>query len=291
MYKLKYIDRPPLWLADPKGEAAMAVESAIQLIGDSCSGLTFDEEEHRYFLGGTEIQCVSSVVKEFAPFDSLKKAEGCSRNPKHKLFGKTPEEILAIWEEKRDASAAAGTAVHEFGEACFLVKTGAVDSIPEKFRDRLDNEGFAAMTPKEEAVARWWNSLDMNRFVPVAKELRIVNPYLGYAGTFDLLLYDMTSHCYVLKDYKTNADLFRDFGEKLRPPLSIIKATDHGKYTLQQNLYWIQLANIGVIIGNAGLIWLKEDGTFQDVPIEDYRTLVTFAMEKRLLQTNHENNN
>lgn len=282
MYLMTYNNHTPAWQSDPNGEAAMAVAMAKQLIADSSSGLVFDEKEHRYFLGDIEIQCVSSVVKEFAPFDAEEKAKKCSRNPKHQHFGKTPEEILAIWEEKRDASAAAGTAVHEFGEACFLVKTGEAVSLPEAFKDRLTEEGFEARTPKEEAVARWWDALDMKRYVPVAKELRIVNPRLRYAGTFDLLLYDLADHCYILKDYKTNADLFRDYGDKLRAPLSMIKASDHGKYTLQQNLYWIQLHNIGITVSNAGLIWLKEDGTYMDVPIDDRRTVISWAMEKRI---------
>lgn len=269
-------------LLSQKSEATMAVETARQLIADANSGLVFDDAEHRYFLGEQEIPSVSSIVKEFAPFDTMAKAVSCSKNPKHEHYGKTPEQILAIWEEKRDASAAAGTAVHEFGEACFLVKTGLRDLIPDNLRDRLTNEGFLATSPKEEAVAKWWDALDLNRYVPVAKELRIVNPHLKYAGTFDLLLYDLVEHSYVLKDYKTNADLFRDFGDKLRAPLSIIKANDHGKYTLQQNLYWIQLENIGLNVQQVDLIWLKEDSVFQNVSIRDYKNLIKFAMERRL---------
>ena len=282
MYTMSYVKNPPYWQSDSSSEAAMAVEKARQLIADSSCGLRFDEKEHRYYLGGAEVPCVSTIVKEYAPFDVLQKAKNCSKNPRHEHFGKTPEQILAIWEEKRDASAAAGTAVHAFGEACFLVKTGKADMVEDAFKDRLTDEGLVAMTPKEEAVARWWDDLDLERYVPVAKELRIVNPHLRYAGTFDLLLYDLAEHHYILDDYKTNADLFRDYGEKLRPPLNVIKANDYGKYTLQQNLYKIQLENIGINVKKVELIWLRDNGTYERVNIDDYMKLVTFAMERRL---------
>lgn len=282
MYIMSYNQQPLPWQVNPNGEAAMAVDMACNLIADANNGLVFNEEEHRYYLGIREIPSVSTIVKEYAPFDVKAKALNCSKNPKHEHFGKSPEEIIAIWEEKRDASAAAGTSVHEFGEACFLVKMGRKSEVDIRYSDRFTEKGFEARTPKEEAVAKWWDDLDMQRFVPVAKELRIVNPYLEYAGTFDLLLYDLQNHFYILRDYKTNADLFKDFGQKLKAPLNIIKATDYGKYTLQQNLYKIQLENIGINIGSIELIWLLEDSSYQNVHIDDYRNLIVFAMEMRL---------
>lgn len=184
---------------------------------------------------------------------------------------------MRVWTDK----AAKGTAVHEFGEACFLIKIGREDMVDEDMKGRIGENGLEASSPKEEAAARWWDDLDMDRYVPVAKETRIVNPAMNYAGTFDLLLYDIVEHHYALRDYKTNEDLFKRTKETLRPPLTPIRADDHGKYTLQQNLYRIQLENIGIHVGSMELVWLKDNGTYENVRIGDYDTLIRYAMNSR----------
>lgn len=268
--------------------AADIIRRAGDLLSDSAEGLTFDPVPHKYYLGQNEVRSVSSIVERFAPFDDEAKAAQCAANPKHPLFGRTPEEILAIWHEKRDTAAANGTSVHAFGEACFLWMSGREDLIEEAFRDRITPQGLRADLPKEESLARWWNDLDWNRFLPVAKETKVVNPVLRYAGTFDLLLYDCLQQLYVNKDYKTNEDLFKWYGDKMLPPLNCIKANDEGKYTLQQNCYDIQLGNIGLPTGDPALVWLKENG-YQEVPVSRmYQKLIHYAINQTLSSATHE---
>ena len=281
MYRLNRQNQKSLLSQASENEAIKARDKALELLRDSADGLTFYPEEHRYFLGEKELVSVSTIVKEYAPFDVQAAAVRASKNIKHEHYGKTPEEILSIWKEKGQAAADAGTEVHNFGEACFCIKEGHEEQMEDRFRQRLADDGLEAADGKEEALARWWDQLDLDRYVLVAKETRIVNPEMGYAGTIDLLLYDLNEHCYVLKDYKTNADLYRWYGKMLRPPLSIIRDNDHGKYTLQQNLYRIQLENIGINVGHMDLIWLKEDGTFEEVRLENYDKLVRYAMKTR----------
>lgn len=262
-----------------RAEAEKVVEKARRLLRDASDGLIFEPQEHKYFLGEREMTSVSGVIKEFAPFDAVKVAKGCSKNPKHELYGKSVDEILAVWEEKKNAAAAAGTEVHEFGEACGLFWQGREEEIPPKYRERILPEGFAPVSPKEEAMVAWWNTLDQQRYIVVASEGRIVNPVLGYAGTFDLLLYDIYEQVFLLKDYKTNEDLFKWFGAYMEAPLSVLKNSDIGKYTMQQNMYGIQLDNIGIKTDIMHLIWLKADGTFDEVPLENrYRKIISFAL-------------
>lgn len=281
MYRLNRQNQTLLLSQASGSEAIKARDKALELLRDSADGLTFDPEEHRYFLGEKELVSVTTIVKEYAPFDVQAAAVRASKNIKHEHYGKTPEEILSIWNEKRQAAADAGTEVHNFGEACFCIKEGHEEQMEDRFRQRLADDGLEATGGKEEALARWWDKLDLNRYVLVAKETRIANPEMGYAGTIDLLLYDLDEHCYVLKDYKTNTDLYQWYGKMLRPPLSMIKDNDLGKYTLQQNLYRIQLENIGINVGHMDLIWLKENGTFEEVRLENYDKLVRYAMNTR----------
>lgn len=279
MQTLKRIDRSSTLPSDTRAEAEKAVDHARRLLADASQGLVFEPVEHRYTLGEREMTSVSVMIKQFAPFDSEKVAAGCSKNPKHEHYGKSVEEILAIWDDKKNAAAAAGTEVHSFGEACGLFWEGREDEIEEKYRSRITPEGFVAESPKEEAMVKWWSSLDPDRYIIVAAEGRIVNPILGYAGTFDLLLYDITDKVFLLKDYKTNEDLFKWYGSYMKAPLSVLKNSDIGKYTMQQNMYGIQLENIGIPTSSMHLIWLRQDGGFEEVRLEDrYRKIITYAL-------------
>lgn len=265
-----------------RAEAQKTIETARCLLKDASEGLVFEPVEHKYYLGERELTSVSVVIKGYAPFDSEKVAEGCSKNPNHELYGHTTEEILAIWEDKKNAAAAAGTEVHEFGEACCLFWQGKEDEIPEKYRDRILPEGFAASSPKEEAVVKWWNDLDPERHLVVECEGRIVNPVLGYAGTFDLLLYDIVDKMFMLKDYKTNEDLKKWYGSYMKAPFTFLKNSDLGKYTMQQNMYGLQLDNIGIPTRQMDLIWLKSDGTYEEVSLEDkYRKAISTHLTNR----------
>lgn len=263
------------------GRAENAIKMAAMLLEDSTAGLTFEPDEHKYFINGTNVRCVSDVVQIFAPFNTEEKARSAAANPKHKYYGKTPEEIIALWEEKRDAAAAAGTQVHAFGEACFLYVLGHEDLIEDDMKSRLTSEGLIALTPKEEAVAHWWEEIDMTRYMPAFKETRIFNPILSYAGTFDLLLYDTVTDTFVMKDYKTNEDLFKWYGDMLATPLKMLKADDIGKYTVQQNLYNIALSNITIKISQLSLIWLKEDSTYMEVELPECNKLITYAVNTK----------
>lgn len=276
MYVLK---KNPMILAT--AEAARAkLEWARQRLDDASRGLTFDPGAHRYYLGGRELPAVSTIVKAFDRFDAVEASRKASANPRSPYFGTPPEEILAAWEQKRDAAAAAGTALHAFGEVCCSFLLGLEDEIPPEFACRVTDGGLAAESPKEEAVARWWASHDWSRFAVVAKETRVVNPSLRYAGTFDLLLYDLHTNSFAQKDYKSNEDLRKWYGDMLRPPLNMIKANDEGKYTVQQTLYSIVLSNIGLNVGSNDLIWLKE-GDYEEVPLDmQYDKVISYAVRE-----------
>lgn len=258
-------------------------ERAEESLADSSAGLVFEPEEHRYFLGKREMASVSSIVEYYAPFDAEQKSISASLNPRHPLFGKDPKEIRAIWEEAGRQAANAGTDLHAFGEACYLYMIGREDEIDSQFYDRIYPEGLMAIDPKEISLARWWAENDWVRYAPVAKETRIVNTELGYAGTFDLLLYDRYNYSYPVRDYKSNKDLDRWIGgEMLRPPLSMLKHNDIGKYTVQQTLYTIQLRRCGLNVNSNSLIWLKEDGYEERALEMQYDRVVNYAAQTYL---------
>lgn len=252
---LKYKYPFPEGAASCSPHARAAVEAARMKLEQNASGLSFDAPTHTYSLDGKELRNVSSIVNHFAPFDADKVALGCSKNPRGKYYRMDPEDIKAIW----DSNAAAGTQVHAFAEACCEWSRGRGDLIEPEYRTRITAEGLAAVSPKEAAAAMWWESLDLARYAVVAKETRVVNRSLGYAGTLDLLLYDTLTEKFCLRDYKTNEELLGKGYGHLKAPLSNIPNSEVGRYTVQQTLYMIQLENLGIEVGDMSLVWLKEN--------------------------------
>ena len=260
--------------------------TTLEILADSTAGLTFYPEEHRYFLGEREMRSVSSIVEHYAPFDKVAVAQRCSTNPRHALFGKSVEEILAVWEENGRQASEEGTRLHAFGEACFLYMLGRESEIDEEYKDRITPEGLLAVKPKEIALAHWWADNNWDRYAPVAKETRIVNSALGYAGTFDLLLYDRYNASFVDMDYKSNKDLDKWYGDMCLAPLSMLRNNDIGKYTIQQTGYTIQLRNITLPVSKNTLIWLREDG-YQERPLSmSYAKVVEYAIHEYLKPKN-----
>ncbi len=250
---------------------------ARALLEDASAGLVFDPVPHTYVLGERELASVSSIVEWFVPFDQEAVALASSKNPKSQYYGMEVSDILAGWEAKRDEAAAAGTAVHAFGEACCLWMTGREDLIEPEFRDRITSEGLAAVTPKEVACALWWRDLDWSRYAVTAKETRLANPSAGYAGTMDLLLYDLEEDGFRLKDYKTNENLRKWYGDRMRPPLDFLKAYDIDKYTVQQTLYTIEMRSVGLRILSNDLVWLKEE-SYEEVGLDmRYDKMISYA--------------
>lgn len=274
MYFLKRDPR----LLESQELARERIQDAIQRLEDSTVGLTFDPGPHKYSFYGRPMASVSDIVKHYAPFDTRTKAIRASKNPKHEYFGYDVEEIIRLWDLKRDNAAAAGTRIHAFAEACFLYMLNRENEIEEAYRDRITSEGLAAEDPKEVSAARWWAEYDWSSYAVVAKETRIVNPQRGYAGTFDILLYGLRDDGYHMRDYKSNEDLYKWYGDMLRPPLNVLKANDIGKYTLQQTAYTIELRNIGLKMLTNELIWLRENG-YENKPLEmRYDKIVDYAI-------------
>ena len=250
----------------------------LRKVTDATIGLEFDPEEHLYRFYGRTLTGVSTIVEAHTTFDPIAASEKASKNARHPLFGHDPEEIRKIWSDKGKAAADAGTLVHAFGEACCLLLEGREDELPQAYADRLGPDGLSCESPKEEALARWWDSLDWDTMCPVLKETPLVNPLVGYAGTPDLLFANLRRGTFHQKDYKTNEDLFRWYGSYLKAPLSCLKDNDIGKYTVQQTLYGAALRQMDVPVATMDLVWLRPDGEFQEVPLPlQYEKLVLYA--------------
>lgn len=253
-------------------------------IVDAFKDLTFVEEGHKYYLHGNEITCVSNVIHQFQEhFDARQKAIETSErhfNDESSIyFGKTPKEIEKMWEENSKNACEHGTERHEFSESCFYFMTRQYDKILPQFKDRLlsDNE-FLAKYPKEEAAASFYEDMP-SCIIPILAETKVYDERLKYSGTFDLLCYydaeldgrNSDNSGLMVLDWKTNKNLYKNFGGKtLLYPFEGLLDSPVSIYKLQLSLYQNALENIGMKVIARRLMWLKPDGTYDKIPLEEY---------------------
>ncbi len=224
------------------------MENIKKSIIDFYSGLTFDEETHKYFVKGVPIEkSVSTKLKDFClPFnrDFLSKRVAYSR-------GITQEEVLAEWQAAADKAIKTGKEAHLFGELYPF------------------NRDLRPQSQFEVAIMKFWNDLPPY-IVPVVTELQMYHKEKLYAGTADLILYNMQSEKFIIGDYKTNKDLFKNHkNQKLTGRFSNFLDNPYNKYQLQLSYYQILLEQTGVQVSNRKLIWLLPDGNYNLYECQD----------------------
>ena len=253
-------------------------------IKNTFSGLEFIEEGHMYFLNGKQMTCVSDVTHMYQEhFDSNTKAIETSErnfnNPNSKYYQMTPEMILAEWKRISTEACTTGTFRHEFGESCFYFMTGQMDKILPDYKERLTEDGgFIAVDPKEEAVVKFYEDIP-RCIVPILAETKVYDEELGYSGTFDILFYydaeldgkKPENSGLVVMDWKTNRDLYKNFaGKTLLTPFNELLDMPLSIYKLQLSLYQSCLEKIGMKVIARRILWLKPDGTYDKINLEEY---------------------
>ena len=259
-------------------------EEMRKKIIESFKGSTFIEEGHKYVLGEKEFTCVSNVTHMFQEhtdwyakaFETSERHYSEEGSPYYHMTG---EQIYESWQKNSKKACEHGSERHEFGESCFWYMTGQWDKILPAFKDRLTQDGgFEARFPKEEATVKFWEDLPAC-FVPIAVENITYNKTLNYSGTFDMLFYydaeldgkPADKSGFVIFDYKTNKDLYKNFQEKkLIYPFNELYYMPCSLYKLQLSLYQLNLEQLGFKVIGRRLIWLLPDGTYQKIPLESY---------------------
>lgn len=216
-------------------------------IKDFFSELEFNSEKHVYKHRDRQLSSVSSVIKRYTePFD----AERISKFVAKKR-GITQAEVLAEWEEKKNRACDKGNRVHDFGEThgYNLLGTHNINLVP--------TDAY------EQAVLNFWDSIP-DHIEPFMFELQMFSRELGIAGTADIILYNNITGKFIIADYKTNIDLFKNFKDKtLLKPFEDLLDSPYNKYQIQLSLYQYLFEQCGFEVESRRLIWLKPDGTFE----------------------------
>lgn len=285
MQPLSSLSVRPAWVEARKNPFIKNAEAALLKEADR---LAFDPGPHVYTDKETGFHpaCVSDVVETWCNFDADAKSSAIVArdfyNRRAKYFGKTKEEILRMWQEKADEAADKGTVLHSFAEACFCVAVGEPGKVDPEWKDRVSGDGtrIDARSVEEAGIVRAFQWMP-DYLVPVIKECRLYNRELGYAGTVDLLCYDMKEGFFVLLDWKTNESLDKGFTSKMKSEFSHLRDVPLSHYKLQQSLYQIRLRELGFDIRRRFLLHVDAYGIFMPVAIEEYMSLLIQLLQKR----------
>lgn len=263
-----------------KGEPPEVTEIRNKIL-TTFNELEFVEEGHKYFLRGEELQSVSHVTHQFEPQSDWDKI-ATNYALKH---GETKEYWQKQWEYNSLKATIRGTLTHEYGESMAWLRNGFPEFITSSCKCKFVKDWLVPTHPKEEAILKFWDELPSSLHFVLAetKVYSGVNPNLpklnkNYAGTFDLLFYykdpkDDSKSGLVIVDYKTNRELTKEFSRSankmLLHPFETLYDEAKSLYTLQLSCYQIPLEDIGLKVIGRRLIHLKDDGTYDKIPLED----------------------
>lgn len=223
------------------------------------TGIHFDEGPHTYTVSEKKLTPVSNVVERFVDkFDAPANAERMGLRD-----GIPPERILAQWKEINDRSKVLGTRVHNFAE--------------DYGRNLYWNEQVSRTVPildQEKAVVRFFAELDAI-YMPVAFELRMFSEEYGVAGTCDLLLYNSVTKKFILGDWKTNKDIYKNFADKtMLAPFEYTLDMPYNHYQVQLSLYQILLEDKNWPIEERWIIWLPHSGGYETHKTFDFTNIL-----------------
>lgn len=212
--------------------------------------LSFVEKTHQYFLNDRALKySVSGIIKKYSnPFNTDAIAPYSA-----KKAGVTVHEIKRRWKYERDKSVMIGNAAHLFGE------------------DYMFDRSLTPQTGFDAAIVKFWKELP-EFIIPVFPELRAYHKRKFYAGTMDILLFNTLNNTFMIGDYKTNKDLFKNHNEQmLRGKFSDLLDMPLSKYKIQLNYYQQLVEQVpGVKISKRKIIWLKADGNYELYECPDY---------------------
>ena len=99
---------------------------------------------------------------------------------------------------------------------------------------------------------------------------------LLYPGTMDILLFDTKNQTYIIADYKTNRDLFKNFqGQTMLAPFEYKLDRPFSHYEIQLSYYQILIEQIlGITVSRRIVVYLGLDGEFTMYDCEDVRHLL-----------------
>jgi hypothetical protein len=213
--------------------------------------ITFDEATHTYKgADGLAYKSVSKVIESIKnKFDTERMSKATATK-----MGVTQEDVLKIWDAKKDSSIVWGNTIHNALELYHKEMVLPAD------------EGLKQMVLdiSEKFLSGWSRQYE---------EMVLHSVKYGIAGTADkILLRSSRNNIMDIRDYKTNEargiEYVNKYNKFCLAPLQHLEDCNFNHYALQQSIYGVMLEEQGYRIGNLGIIFIDKNlqGTLIPVP-------------------------
>lgn len=229
--------------------------------------VVFNEARHEYKVAGKKLTSATTMLGEFFPkFDADKIAYFVARRE-----GKTKEEVLKEWDDKRIEACDFGNAVHLYAEMKLM---GGVVPRPNSNREKT---AFRLVEKFIEGL--------LKEYVVVEAEKIVFSESHGISGTIDLVLQHRKSKKICLLDWKTNKKIEKrnQYSKPAYPPIEDLNDANYTKYALQLNLYKYIMESEGYVdeIDEMILLHIRPRST-KAYYVEDHQREIENILQYRL---------
>ena len=222
------------------------------------NNIVFVEEGHKYYINGEDgyTSVTTWIHSHFEHFDADKVITNMMASPKwqqNKYYGKTREEIKALWDKSRDEAAGAGTNMH-YAIECYY---NQIDTI---------NNHDGPPSKELEYFMDFVNSDHHKNLEPYRTEWTVYDEDTKIAGSIDMIYRDLNNNNEeVLKiyDWKRSKEIkktvpFMKYAQT--ECISHLPDTNFWHYSLQLNIYKAILEkNYGKKVSDLYLVCLHPD--------------------------------
>lgn len=247
------------------------IRNKIQAVS---SEIIFNEKEHRYFYEDKECcpcSYICEMFEESQDFDKIAQRSGAKLGVDWKWLRNT-------WKVKSEIATTSGTFNHQYAEDLVHFLQDEEDKVSNLKDFCLINGYWYPVSPKQIAIYKYfWDMLEAKE-IPFAVEIKLIWKEHLITGTFDLLVYSLRDRGIKIRDYKTNAVLTKDFKKPMLFPFQNFNVEPLSHYTIQQSIYSIMLQEIGINSICKELIWLKDNETYQIIPLQNIEEMLRKAI-------------
>ena len=211
----------------------------IKDLHEAFGNFLFFEQGHFYVdIKNPEQKYLS--VTSFIPFFHEKFDANFQAPKTAKKLKMTTQQVLKMWDDKREFSCEHGSKFHSYIEG------------------RISRKVFDYHVPK--LVEQVESFIIDQTLIPVASEFVLASEEHGLAGSIDQLYMDYSCVLDVY-DWKTNEDLLKPAykNKKMFYPFNNIPDNKIGHYTVQLNIYQYLLMLKGFKVNNRKVVWFYEN--------------------------------
>lgn len=218
---------------------------------------TFYEKDHRYYYNENipvNISVTKFIERFFEPFNVQEISKAYAE--KH---GMAQEDVISIWDKKKNISTIVGTIIHKYLEDYARGKVFEIDYSEALEKNLLDEvkEKVNIVLPQ----AKKFHDDTLNKLIPIQCEYTVGIDNL-IAGNIDLLCWNVKANEFQIWDYKNVKELKlkNDWGRKCLLEMCNYDDCNYVHYSLQQNIYKnIIEQKLGIKIGKCYLVHFKTE--------------------------------